>query len=255
MSAPARPPGHPGTSGAPTAGHSPRTGPGTPLKPSAAGQILVIAKEPVPGRVKTRLTPPFTPEQAALLATAALHDTLAAAAAVPGVRRVLALQGTPGPWLPHGFTVLHQRGRGLDERLAAAFTDAYRTHPVPAILVGMDTPQITPALLTQALTALATHDAVLGPAADGGFWLLGLRRPDPALLLGVPMSRPTTGLAQLHRLHTAALSVALLPTLTDVDTAEDAQAVAEEAPGSHFATALAKQRIPAEAALASRPHG
>ncbi len=217
-----------------------------------AGQILVIAKEPVPGRVKTRLTPPFTPEQAALLATAALQDALAAVAAVPGVRRVLALQGAPGAWLPHGFTVLAQRGGGLDERLAAAFTDAYRTHPVPAILVGMDTPQVTSALLTQALAALATHDAVLGPAADGGFWLLGLRRPDPALLLGVPMSRPTTGLAQLHRLHTAALSVALFPTLTDVDTAEDARAVAKETPGSRFATALAELRTPAAATPAGR---
>lgn len=203
------------------------------------GQIVVIAKEPVAGRVKTRLTPPFSPEEAALLATAALADTLGAVARAPARHRVLALRGGTGPWLPPGFAVLPQRGIGLDQRLAAAFEDAYRAHPLPVVLIGMDTPQVTPALLAGALAALATRDAVFGPAADGGFWLLGLRRPAPALLLGVPMSEPTTGAAQLSRLRAAGLSVGMLPLLRDVDTAGDAAAVAAEAPSSRFAAALA----------------
>jgi uncharacterized protein len=201
-------------------------------------QILVIAKETVPGRVKTRLCPPFTIGQAARLAAAALEDTLRTVAATPVRHRVLALQGRPGPWLPDDFVVIPQRGRGLDQRLAAAFTDAHRLNPMPIVLIGMDTPQLTPALLQSAATALASHDAVYGPAADGGFWLLGLRRPDPALLLGVPMSRPDTGAAQLQRLHRAGLSLAVLPELRDVDTAADACHVAAEAPGSRFATTL-----------------
>ncbi|MFF0767960.1 TIGR04282 family arsenosugar biosynthesis glycosyltransferase [Nonomuraea wenchangensis] len=206
--------------------------------PDHLPQLLVIAKEPVPGRVKTRLTPPFSPEQAAVLAEAALRDSLRAVAATPAAQRVLALDGLPGSWLPPGLVVIPQRGAGLDERLAAAFSDAHRLRPGPAVLIGMDTPQVTPALLEEAGAALTEHDAVYGPAADGGFWLLGLRRPDPALLLGVPMSRPDTGKLQLDRLERAGLSVRLLPELTDVDTAADAATVAGQAPGSCFAAAL-----------------
>ncbi|MEW1838459.1 TIGR04282 family arsenosugar biosynthesis glycosyltransferase [Nonomuraea angiospora] len=202
-------------------------------------QLLVIAKEPVPGKVKTRLTPPCTPREAAALAGAALEDTLRTVARVPVARRVIALDGAPGAWLPAGFTVVPQRGDGLDERLAAAFDDAHRLSPTPIVLIGMDTPQVSAGLLAGAVSSLAAHDAVFGPATDGGFWLLGLRAPDPDLLLGVPMSEPTTGEIQLNRLIEAGLSVARLPCLTDVDTMEDAIEVAAQAPHSRFAAALA----------------
>ncbi|MFF4622216.1 TIGR04282 family arsenosugar biosynthesis glycosyltransferase [Nonomuraea jabiensis] len=201
-------------------------------------QIVIIAKEPVAGRVKTRLTPPYSPDQAAALAAAALRDSLHAVSETPATQRVLALDGLPASWLPAGFVVIPQRGSGLDERLAAAFTDAYRLQPEPVVLIGMDTPQVTPALLGEAAEALADYDAVFGPAADGGFWLLGLREPDASLLLGVPMSHPETGKLQLDRLDRAGLSVRLLPELTDVDAAADALAVAAQVPGSHFATTL-----------------
>ncbi|TMQ91429.1 DUF2064 domain-containing protein [Actinomadura soli] len=204
--------------------------------PHADADLIVIAKEPVPGRVKTRLTPAYTPAEAAALAEAALRDTLAAVAAAPAGRRTLALDGAPGRWLPAGFTVTAQRGGGLDERLAAAFTDAWDGRPL--VLIGMDTPQVTPALLARAGRALRRRGAVFGPACDGGFWLLGLRRPDPALLRGVPMSRPGTGAAQLARLRAAGLDVAALPELTDVDTPADAAAVATAAPGTRFAAAV-----------------
>jgi uncharacterized protein len=202
-----------------------------------AAQVIVIAKEPVPGRVKTRLTPPFSPAEAALLAEAALTDTLAAVAATPVTCRVLALDGRPGEWLPDGFGVLPQRGDGLDERLAAAFADAHAALPLPMVLIGMDTPQVTPELLAEAARALVSDeaDAVFGPAADGGFWLLGLRRPDRSLLAGVPMSRPDTGCVQLGRLAEAGLRVAMVPELTDVDTVAEAELVASEVPGSAFA--------------------
>jgi glycosyltransferase A (GT-A) superfamily protein (DUF2064 family) len=167
---------------------------------------------------------------------------LHAVAATDVQERVLALEGLPGTWLPGGFTVIPQRGGGLDERLAAAFHDAYRLHRLPVVLIGMDTPQVTPELLLEAVTMLDDHDAVLGPAADGGFWLLGLRRPDPSLLLGVPMSEPVTGTAQLRRLREAGLRVGFLPELRDVDTAADAFQVAAEIPGSRFAASLAAMR-------------
>jgi len=203
-------------------------------------QVLVIAKEPVPGRVKTRLTPPFTPADAAALATASLADTLAAVSATPVAQAVLALDGAPGAWLPPGFRVIPQRGGGLDERLAAAFADAHATLPVPMVLIGMDTPQVTSGLLADAARALASGeaDAVFGPAADGGFWLLGLRRPDRSLLAGVPMSRADTGRHQLDRLTSAGLRVAMLPELTDVDTFREAELIAGVIPGSRFAAAF-----------------
>lgn len=211
---------------------------------SAGAQLLVIAKEPVPGKVKTRLTPPCTPDEAAALAGAALEDTLRTVARVPAVRRVIALDGAPGAWLPAGFTVVPQRGDGLDERLAAAFDDAHRLSPTPIVLIGMDTPQVSAGLLAEAVSLLGAHDAVFGPATDGGFWLLGLRAPDPDLLLGVPMSEPTTGEIQLNRLTEAGMSVARLPRLTDVDTMADAIEVAALAPGSRFAAALAGTAVP-----------
>ncbi|MEV7890246.1 TIGR04282 family arsenosugar biosynthesis glycosyltransferase [Streptomyces sp. NPDC002817] len=193
--------------------------------------LLVIAKEPRPGRVKTRLTPPFTPREAATLAEAALVDTLRTVAATPARRRVLVLDGAPGPWLPPGFDVVPQCAGGLDERLAAAFAGCEG----PALLIGMDTPQVTSALLT---VDFADCDAYFGPAEDGGFWALGLAHPDPELLRGVPMSTPTTGALQRERLAVAGLRVHELPCLRDVDTADDAEAVAAAVPGSSFAAEL-----------------
>jgi uncharacterized protein len=195
--------------------------------------LLVIAKEPVPGRVKTRLTPPYTPRQAAAIAESALADTLDTVVRTPAERRVLALDGRPGTWLPPGIEVRPQRGGGLDERLAGAFAEAAG----PAVLIGMDTPQVTTDMLAEAVKLLDDNDAVFGPAADGGFWLLGLRAPGPGMLLGVPMSRPDTGAHQLERLR--GLRVATLETLIDVDTADDAAEVAAQAPWTRFAAAVA----------------
>ncbi|MEU3098991.1 DUF2064 domain-containing protein [Streptomyces sp. NPDC006967] len=199
------------------------------MTPTTPVTLLVIAKEPRPGRVKTRLTPPFTPEEAAALAEAALADTLEAVVRTPARRRVLVLDGTPGPWLPAGVEVVPQCAGGLDERLAAAFAGC----DGPALLIGMDTPQVTPELLT---VDFADCDAYFGPAEDGGFWALGLAEPDPGLLRGVPMSTPDTGAAQRRRL--TRLRVRDLPLLRDVDTADDAAVVAATAPGGHFAAHL-----------------
>ncbi|MFF7701160.1 TIGR04282 family arsenosugar biosynthesis glycosyltransferase [Streptomyces lydicus] len=205
----------------------PATGPAT---------LLVIAKEPVPGRVKTRLTPPYTHQEAATLAEAALADTLHTALKAPVRRRVLVLDGAPGPWLPPGFDIESQSAGGLDERIAAAFGHCDRG---PALLVGMDTPQLTTELF--AGVGRDGHDAWFGPAADGGFWALGLADPAraAALVRGVPMSTDRTGAIQRCRLVEAGLSVSDLPVLRDVDTAADAAAVATCcSPGSRFAATL-----------------
>ncbi|MER6098871.1 DUF2064 domain-containing protein [Streptomyces sp. NPDC001728] len=194
------------------------------------GTLLVIAKAPVAGRVKTRLTPRFAPEQAAELARAALEDTLAAVLATPAARRVLVLEGLPGPWVPEGIEVVPQCAGGLDVRLAAAFAQAEG----PALLIGMDTPQVTPGLLARGLD-FGGADAWFGPADDGGFWALGLAEPDPELLLGVPMSVGHTGREQRRRLTASGRAVRDLPELCDVDEPADAARVAAASPDTRFA--------------------
>ena len=202
----------------------------------------MIAKAPVPGRVKTRLTPPCTPEQAATLARAALCDTFAAASRsrLAG-RRVAVLDGEPGPWLPREFEVIPQRGDGLAERLAAAFDDVGE----PAFLVGMDTPQLTPHLLDAGLATVAWHGSAFGPALDGGYWGIGLRTPDAGVFDGVPMSTARTGAAQRARMAERDLEPGILPPLRDVDTFDVALKVAAEAPHTHFAAALAASPVAA----------
>jgi rSAM/selenodomain-associated transferase 1 len=196
--------------------------------------LAVIAKAPVPGRVKTRLCPPCTPTEAAGLAAAALDDTLDAVRATPVARRVVVLDGAPDAWAA-GLKVVPQRGAGLAERLAHAFADVGG----PALVIGMDTPQVTAELLAEGLAALGRGPAVFGPADDGGYWAIGLRRADPRVFAGVPMSSATTGARQLERLHALGLGVERLPALRDVDDIDDAHAVAALAPASRFAAALA----------------
>lgn len=198
--------------------------------------LIVIAKAPMPGRVKTRLCPPLEPAQAARLARAALEDTLAAVHSTPARRHVLALDGEPGDWLPEGFDVIPQCEGGLGARLASAFVRVGG----PGLLVGMDTPQVTTELLGEAVAALEGEaaDAVLGPAEDGGYWAIGLKRPCPTVFDGVPMSSGSTAAEQRRQLTRLGMTCEELPSLRDVDTIGDARAVADECPGSRFAAAM-----------------
>lgn len=210
--------------------------------------VIVLAKAPVAGLVKTRLCPPATPEQSARIASAALLDTLDAARAVPGARTVVALTGdlTAAVGEPDlraalaGCDVVGQRGDALGERIAAAHADAAALHPgAPTVQIGMDTPQVTAELLTGCVDALSTSDAVLGPATDGGWWVLGLTDPLGAgALADVPMSRTDTGDLTRDALRSSGLRVATAPELTDVDTAAEAVTVAREVPGGRFAAVV-----------------
>lgn len=188
--------------------------------------ILVMAKAPVPGRVKTRLCPPCTPQEAALVAEAALADTLEAVSRCGADRRIVALDGERGAWLPAGFEVIAQRGRGLEERLGAAWHDAGGA----GFQIGMDTPQLTATDLDDALARVdrpGRAAAVLGPAQDGGWWGVGMARPHPDAFVGVPMSTAGTGAAQRARLEALGMEVALLAEGRDIDTFDDLLAVSE----------------------------
>lgn len=197
--------------------------------------LAVIAKECIPGRVKTRLHPPLSLEQAATLAAASLDDTLRAVASLDATRRILAFDGNLLPPRSEDYEVIPQTSGGLDMRLAAIFDRCSG----PTVLIGMDTPQVTADLLDPVFGDWPDDvDAWFGFANDGGFWALGLAEPDGALIRGVPMSRDDTGLIQLKRLEDAGLRVRQLPMLVDVDTIADADEVAALAPASRFAATL-----------------
>lgn len=199
--------------------------------------VLVMAKSPSPGKSKTRLCPPLSLAQAAEVAEAALADTLEAVARCGADRRILALDGEPGGWIPPGFQVIAQRGTSFNRRLAAAWFDAGG----PGLQIGMDTPQISAGLLDQCLDQASGPGvtAALGRAVDGGWWAIALaERWDHDVFSGVPMSTPQTWATQLARLIACGHRVRPLPVLRDVDGIDDADEVAALAPTSRFARTL-----------------
>ncbi len=209
--------------------------------------VVVMAKAPQPGKVKTRLCPPCTQGEAARIAEAALVDTLDSVNGSRCRRSVLALDGRWEHPVPVGITVIPQGGGSLGDRLAAALARVDR----PVIAIGMDTPQITPTLIDQSAERLLSVDvdAVLGPAVDGGYWAIGLRTPCPHAFAGVPMSTSVTGAHQLAQLRSLGLRAAMLPALRDVDTFADAIAVADEVPASSFAHEVGAVQARVEQAL------
>ena len=222
----------------------------------SAVHVLVMAKAPVPGRVKTRLCPPCSPDEAAELAEASLADTLAAVGACHADRKIIALDGQPGSWLPEGFDVIPQTGRGLGARLANAWSATSPETGGWGIQIGMDTPQVTASELDDLLAlpdSLPAHRqgraAVLGPASDGGWWAIGLTGTDPHRVFeGVPMSTAQTGSAQLRRLRALGLDVAVVQERRDIDTVADLAAVAEAHPHLHTAAAWRRWATSAVAA-------
>lgn len=212
--------------------------------------VLITAKAPVPGYVKTRLTPPLSPDQAAALAAAALVDTIEAALAAVGGRRsgvVLSMAGQPDSTWPRlaaamsRCTVIEQVGATFGDRLCQSHERAAQlARGLPVIQIGMDTPQVTAATLAAAAGRLQEgFDAVLGPASDGGWWLLGLRSPMAASVLRqVPMSSTETGRLTREALEALGLVVDELHTETDIDTYDDALRVRLLGHGTHFATAF-----------------
>ncbi|TCJ97534.1 TIGR04282 family arsenosugar biosynthesis glycosyltransferase [Nocardia alba] len=208
--------------------------------------LLVVAKAPIPGFAKTRLTPPLSSVDAADLAAAALLDTLTAVRE-SGVRRaVVAWTGDLSQArcaneiasMLADFVVVEQRGHTFGERLAAAHADA--AHPgLPVLQIGMDTPQAGPDLLAAAAAEMiAGADTVLGPATDGGWWALGLTDPRAArVLTEVPMSTERTGELTRTALCRYGCQVTRLQELTDVDHVADIAAVAAASNGRFAATA------------------
>lgn len=212
------------------------------MRPHAPGvTAVVLAKAPVPGRVKTRLARSIGDEAAAAVAAAALLDTIEACVAAFGAGRCrLALDGEIDDAVGaedlsrslRRWTVVEQCAGSLGQRIAHALGGV----DGPVVQIGMDTPQASPGLLRDVAGELEEHAAVLGPATDGGWWVLGLRDGARASAIAeVPMSTPTTWADTRAALAGSGLRVAAAPALRDIDELDDLLAVAMEAPDLRFA--------------------
>jgi rSAM/selenodomain-associated transferase 1 len=189
--------------------------------------VAVMAKAPRPGAVKTRLCPPLTHAQAAALARCFLCDRiaqvrrLARASAVvayaPPRERALFARMAPG------LALVPQRGRDLGARMRSVLRALLERGHAASIAVGTDTPTLPGALLQRAvdLAASGTVDVVLGPAEDGGYYLIGVRADHPTLFEDVPWSTPAVLAATLRRARRAGLRSVCLPSWSDVDTPDD----------------------------------
>jgi len=184
--------------------------------------LLVIAKRPAPGQTKTRLSPPLSGEEAARLYECFLQDMLDIARAVPGVTRLINYwpkqEAAYFRQLAPDFDLIPQMGKRLGERLDNALSHCLSRGFEQAVITTSDSPSLPPPYLKQAFDLLDTADVVLGPCDDGGYYLIGLKQPQPRLLLDVKMSTPTVAADTLALAKEEGLKTALLPTWYDVDT-------------------------------------
>ncbi|HEX2055049.1 MAG TPA: TIGR04282 family arsenosugar biosynthesis glycosyltransferase [Nitrospiraceae bacterium] len=228
--------------------------------------LVIFAKAPIPGQVKTRLCPPLTPDEAATLHGSFVLDTLertkvaVATFHLPAVRILACAPSSTHVFFKimeerHGVRLLDQEGRDLGERMHAAFEKCFAQGFTRVVLVGTDVPSLPLNHYREAFDALATHDLVLGPAQDGGYYLIGLTRPAPELFRDVPWSDNRVLAATRNRADRAGLRTALLPVWRDIDTIDDLQALIQESANQadpHHARNVSMRTAGALALIAKR---
>jgi rSAM/selenodomain-associated transferase 1 len=194
--------------------------------------LLVVAKQPVPGQTKTRLSPPLSMNEAADIYECFLRDTLDLIRIVPDVKKFIVHLSEDG----HGYFnrlapdmgLMKQRGMSLGERLDNLLSDVLADGAAKAVVMDSDSPTLPAHYLGQAFDLLETADVVLGPTDDGGYYLIGVKRPQPHLLRKVQMSTPNVLADTLKIASDTGVKVALLPAWYDVDTVEDLQKLSGE---------------------------
>ena len=192
--------------------------------------LIVFAKAPIPGEVKTRLCPPLDPDEAASLHGTLVLDTVERAKGLAGASLYVA--GAPDLAHPffkvlegrYGAKLLAQRGPDLGARMKWAMQDAFEQGAEDVLLTGTDLPTLPRARLMESLTLIKKHDVVLGPTADGGYYLIGLRKMVPALFEGIAWSTAEVFADTKKKIEDAGLSLGLLPQCRDLDTLEDLKA-------------------------------
>jgi rSAM/selenodomain-associated transferase 1 len=227
--------------------------------------LVVVAKRPEPGKTKTRLTPPLTPEQAVQLYEAFLRDTLALIQheTLRDVHPFIAYlpQGEEAYFhkLAPGVGLLPQIGDDLSERLDNALTHCLNSGFRQAVIMDSDSPTLPVDLMAQAFTALERSDVVIGPCDDGGYYLIGIKRPAPCLFRQVKMSTASVMQDTLARAAEEQLTVAQLPAWYDVDTYAEFQRLQRELAfisaerASHTRAAVARTGTIRDSAARSTP--
>lgn len=201
--------------------------------------LVIFAKAPVPGQVKTRLCPPLTPDEAATLHGSFVLDTVErtraaiAASHLPAVRILACAPSSAHVFFKimeerHGVRLLDQQGEDLGARMHGTFVDCFAEGFTRVVLVGTDVPSLPLPYFRQAFEALATHDLVLGPAQDGGYYLIGLTRPAAGLFENIPWSSDRVLAATRERADKSGLRIRSLPVWRDIDTLEDLQVLIQE---------------------------
>lgn len=196
--------------------------------------LIIFAKAPIPGQVKTRLCPPLTLDEAASLHGSVVLDMLERSRNVAALDRFVACAPSSDHVFfkileeRHGVRLIAQMGDDLGARMARACADVFALGYRQVLVVGTDLPTLPGSVFGEAVTLLAAHDVVLGPALDGGYYLIGLRKPSPDLFAGIPWS--TDRVLPLTQQKAAALGLhtVLLPVRRDIDTIDDLMAVIEE---------------------------
>ena len=189
--------------------------------------LIIFAKAPIPGEVKTRLCPPLDEEEAASLHGSLVLDAIERTKGLQGISLYVA--GTPDIEHPffkvmegrYGARLLLQRGPDLGARMKQAMQDAFDQGPKDVLLTGTDLPTLPRAHLVEALTLIKNHDVVLGPTTDGGYYLIGLRKMVPGLFDGIAWSMASVFGETKKKIEAAGLSLGLLPECRDVDTLDD----------------------------------
>jgi rSAM/selenodomain-associated transferase 1 len=204
--------------------------------------LLVVAKQPAAGQTKTRLCPPLSAETAAALYECFLRDTLDVMRQVAGVERgIVYLPGDAAGYfhaLAPDMALTPQRGADLGERLDHLLSQALAGGAAQAVVMDSDSPTLPAAYVAEAFARLDDHDVVLGPCDDGGYYLIGLTRPQPRLLREVQMSTPFVVRDTLALAGALGLKVALLPPWYDVDTVAELERLRVELAGAVEHTAL-----------------
>jgi rSAM/selenodomain-associated transferase 1 len=213
-------------------GESPAQSFGNSMSGAGRPALIIFAKAPIPGQVKTRLSPPLTPDEAATLHGSLVLDVLERTR-LSGVERYLV--GSPSAdhvffkimEARHDVQLVTQQGDDLGERMRHAFEAVLTRGHRKAVLIGTDVPLLSSSLVAQALAMLETHELVLGPALDGGYYLIGLTRLVPELFTGIAWS--SDRVCALTHEHARALDLrtGLLPSYRDLDTVDDVLALAQ----------------------------
>lgn len=217
--------------------------------------LIIFAKQPFPGLVKTRLTPPLSPDQAAELYRCMLGDTLAKVAELPATDRLLFYEEHQGAaayfrQTATGCRLYPQWGDDLGGRMANAFGLAFAEGYQTAVIIGTDSPDLPLSFIAAAFRKLEQTrvEAVYGPSEDGGYYLLGLKQVYTELFRDIPWGSDGVLEKSLARAVGAGILTELLPSWYDVDTATDLQrpGLLDEGNGAPLTRQFLKSRLKAE---------